>query len=412
MTSSRSSFPRAQRGAATVVVVLVLLGAILLGAAFANRGLLLEARMSANQARSTVAFEAAEAGLEWTLAQINRSARIGVDCRPDVAATTSFRERYLAMSSAGITGRLGAGGAPLHPACVRSASGWTCGCPTDGAASVSVPSGEEPAAAFTVDFLPGGQAGVLRVAVTGCADATCTAGKPSARVESAFALVPAIATAPAAPLTVRGNVGVGAAPLGLHNTDPAAGVALHAGGLVDAASARITMPAGASLADAFAGQDAALAALTGDRLFVSIFGLSKPAWQRQPVVRRLACSGDCSAGLAAAIGSEVTDPLVWVTGDASIAGPVTLGSPERPVAIVVDGRLELRDGVVLHGVVYAGAVTWSGSAAGAQLHGALVSESGYGGDAGADLHRDTGVLALLRTRTGSFVRVAGSWRDF
>ena len=412
-TRSVSPSMRRQRGAATVIVVLVLLGAILLGAAFANRGLLLEARMSANQARSTVAFEAAEAGLEWTLAQLNDTRRIGFDCRADAAAATSFRERYLVISPASIAGRPGASGATVHPACVRSASGWQCGCPVDGTAVPAAPSGEEPAASFTVEFAPGGQAGVLKVAVTGCADAACSAASPaSARVEAAFALVPALATAPAAPLTARGNVGIGIAPLGLHNPDPAAGVALHAGGTIDASAARLTLPAGASLAGAFVGQDAALAALDGDRLFTSLFGLSKPAWQRRPVVRRISCSGDCSADLAAAIGSEVTDPMIWIDGDASIAGPLTLGRPDRPVAIVAGGRLQLRDGVTVHGVVYAGAVAWSGSAAGAQVHGALISESDYGGDAAADLHRDAEVLTALRTRTGSFVRVAGSWRDF
>ena len=153
-------------------------------------------------------------------------------------------------------------------------------------------------------------------------------------------------------------------------------------------------------------------ALDSDRLFTSLFGLSKPAWQRQPVVRRIACSGDCSADLAAAVGSEITYPMIWIDGDASIAGPLTLGRPDHPVAIVVGGRLQLRDGVTVHGVIYAGAVAWSGSATGAQVHGALVSESDSGGDTAGALHRAAEVLAALRTRTGSFARVPGSWRDF
>ena len=407
------TFAARQRGAATVVVTLVLLAAMLLLAVFANRGLLLEARMSANQARSTVAFEAAEAGLEWTLARLNDTSRIGTDCRADTGGLSSFRERYLSMggSPSGFSGRVDvASSAPLRPACTRNGAGWACSCPTDAAAVPAAAADEDPAARFVVEFLPGRQQGVVRVVATG----TVVGSDAGARVEASYALAPALATAPAAALTTRGNIDAGSAAIGAHNTDPAsAGVALHAGGTITAASARFSGPAGASLADSVAGNDAALAALDGERLFVSYFGLSKATWKNQPVVRRLSCDGDCTADLAAAIGSELTNPMVWISGDASIDGPVTFGQADRPVAIVVDGRLQLRGAVTLHGVVYANGITWSGNGTGgAELHGALVSESGYAGDAAADLHRDTAVLAALRQHIGNFVRVAGSWRDF
>jgi hypothetical protein len=399
-----------QRGAATVVVTLVLLGAMLLLAVFANRGLLLEARMSANQARSTIAFEAAEAGLEWALVQLNGNARTGADCRPDTGGTTSFRERYLSMndSPSGFTGRVaGASGAPLRPACTRNGAGWVCSCPTDGPALLNH---EDATAAFVVEFLPGRQQGVVRIVATGSA----AGADATARVEASAALLPALASAPAAALTARGHIDAGSASIGAHNADPAsAGVALHAGGMIAAGSARFTVPAGATLANVVAGNDAALAALDGDRLFVSYFGLPKPAWSNQPTARRVDCAGDCTADLAAAIGSEVTNPLIWIGGDATIEGPVTLGRADRPVAIVVDGRLQLRGAVSLHGVAYANGIAWTGNvSSGAQVQGALVSESGYAGDAAPDLHRDAAVLTTLMRRTGSFVRVAGSWRDF
>jgi hypothetical protein len=36
----------------------------------------------------------------------------------------------------------------------------------------------------------------------------------------------------------------------------------------------------------------------------------------------------------------------------------------------------------------------------------------YRGNGAVDLHRDTAVLARLRSANGSFVRVNGSWKDF
>ena len=60
---------RTQRGAASLVVVMVLFFIITLVAAYTSRNLLFEQRTSANQYRSTLAFETAEAGIEWALAR-------------------------------------------------------------------------------------------------------------------------------------------------------------------------------------------------------------------------------------------------------------------------------------------------------------------------------------------------------
>ena len=88
-----------QRGAATLIFTMLLFFTMILVAGFVTRNLALEQRMSVNQYRSTQAFEAAEAGLEWALAQLNNPHQPGSDCTP-VASTvaTSFRERYLSFS--------------------------------------------------------------------------------------------------------------------------------------------------------------------------------------------------------------------------------------------------------------------------------------------------------------------------
>ena len=85
-----------QRGAAALIVTMMLFFAMVLVAVFVNRNLVFEQRSSANQLRSTQAFEAAEAGLEWALAQLDNPQRLAADCTPSTdAAATSFRSRYL-----------------------------------------------------------------------------------------------------------------------------------------------------------------------------------------------------------------------------------------------------------------------------------------------------------------------------
>jgi hypothetical protein len=46
------------------------------------------------------------------------------------------------------------------------------------------------------------------------------------------------------------------------------------------------------------------------------------------------------------------------------------------------------------------------------VRGALVSETSYQGDATPDLVYDPAILAALRSRSGMFARISGSWRDF
>lgn len=110
--------PSTQRGASTVIATLLLLVATLLVLLAANRQLLLELRLSGNQARSAEAFEAAEAGLEWATALLNSPAPIGTDCLAEAGAAQTFRARHLAIDTTGVAPRMLPGGsapAPLQP---------------------------------------------------------------------------------------------------------------------------------------------------------------------------------------------------------------------------------------------------------------------------------------------------------
>ena len=414
--------PKAQRGAAALIVTMVLFFAMLLAAAYANRNLVFEQRSSANQYRSTQAFEAAEAGLEWAQAQLNSAARIGADCQAstDPAAPT-FRERFLSRNATGLAGNTWSNGAlavPLQAACVRGEAGWTCSCPAQGHPQPAAPATPGLHPAFALEFVAGGKPGIVKLVSHGCTGpaGACAPGSTSkadasARVEVALGLLPALGTAPAAPLTARGRVNTAAA-LGVHNPDAGSGgLVVHAGGGIAAPLLRVTPPAGTPVADVLAGNDAALAALAPERLFNAFFGLDKTGWKNQPTVQTLACSGDCGAALANAVQATGGNPLVWVAGDLGLSGPLTLGSVQHPVVLVVDGAARFDGAVRVHGVVYCASMTWNNAGAGALLRGALITEGDVQGNGAPDLFYDATVLAALKSG-GSFARVPGSWRDF
>lgn len=415
-----------QRGAAALIVTLMLFFAMALTALFVNRNLVFEQRSAANQYRATQAFEAAEAGLEWALAQLNGNDRLGSDCRPATGAgAVSFRERYLQLDSAsgvrsGRTWNNAGTATALQPTCVRSGDGWACDCPSVGHPALSVSSSSEPLPAFSVAFQPGDRPGLVRLIATGCSSlgGACLPGSSTttdatARNEVQLGLLSALVAPPPAPLTVRGAVEAGTATLGLHNADAASGgLLVRAGGDIHAAQARRTVPAGSTLADALADHDAALAALDGEALFKAHFGQPKAAWKAQPAVRRLACEADCGETLRRSIDTTGA-PLLWIDGDLPLRGPLTLGSRERPAVIVAEGAVRIEGAVVIHGLVYGASLSWNGiDGAGALLRGAAIVEGGYAGNGAPDLYFDAALLALLKGQSGSFARVPGSWRDF
>ena len=420
--------PSTQRGAATLVVTLVLSVALLLTAVFVNRNLVVEQRASAHQVRSTQAFEAAEAGLEWAVARLNEPAPIGSGCLPsNDPAATSFRERYLNhdrtnATFAVTTWNQGGVPSPRQIACVHSGSGWACSCPASGPPSLPAPGGTGTSAVFMLQFRADAQAGIVRLVSTGCSSlgGACASGTGStpdatARVEVALGLVPGLKTAPAAALTARGAVDAGGAALGLHNSDVASGgVAVHAGGVVAVAQARVTAPAGSTTDNTIVGDDTTLASQSSDAFFASYFGMGRADWQAQPVVKSLSCDGgNCADSLLAAIEPRVVRSLIHVAGDLRLDGPAVLGTPQRPVLIVVDGAAQLRGAVTIHGLLYSRTLSWDDTtAAGALLRGAAITEGNYSGQGAPDFFYDAAVLSLLKTNTGSFARVNGSWRDF
>jgi hypothetical protein len=404
---------------------MLLFFAMVLVAVFVNRNLVFEQRSAANQYRSTQAFEAAEAGLEWAQAQLNNARRIGADCEPAADPTAvSFRARYLTFvrDSASFTpATWSPSGVPtaLQSACVKAAAGWSCSCPANGLPVLPAPAGASAAPAFVLQFLPASRPGVVRLQSIGCTSlaGACqpgagTTADATAKVEIALGLVGAMPAPPAATLTTRGAFDADAAPLGIHNPDPATAIAVHAGGSVAAAQARLSGPAGAGAAGLVVDGDSALAAMAPDRFFASYFGVDKAAWRQQPGVTRLSCAGDCSAALTAAVASAADAAMVWVEGDLTLSGPLTLGSAQRPVLIVSSGAARLDGSVVLNGALYAASLRWDHTAGGAVLRGAALSESGYLGDGAPELVYDAAILAILKADAGSFARVSGSWRDF
>lgn len=406
----------AQRGVATLVVVVLIYVAMALTVVFANRSLIFEQKTSANQYRSTLALESAEAGLEWATAMLNRKGTIGTNCEPATGAgTAAFKDRYLTVDPA--DGTLTANAGVTHAACVTNqlGAGWTCSCPAAGTA----PSPAAPATAtgfnpgFSVVFTDSPTTGTVNVTAYGCTatiTGTTCGGDAAAMVTVTLGQLSGLATPPASPLTARGSVAIGNAALGVHNGTPSTnGITINAGLGIDARNARITTVPGTPPTATLVGNDSSLANTTEDQMFQSFFKVPKA--QYKSVSHVVTCSPCTETDLLAAYAAG--ERQIWVDGDLEVNANVDIGTANDPIILVVDGDVHFNGDIELYGVVYSTGMTWDNTGGGgALIRGAAISEGNYTGNGTPDYYYDPNVLNRLRNTLTSFVRVPGSWRDF
>lgn len=427
-----------QQGAAALVIVMMLFFIMSLVAAYASRNLIFEQRISANNYRSTQAFDAAEAGLEWAIAMLN-GGRIDEVCSPSTdPVQKSFRERYLQPNAAGVL-------PALNPSCVRSNDGWSCSCPIAGNPVLDAPATIEAAPTFRLTLQAAtGRPELVRVSIEGCSSfgTPCVAAgsraDANAKVEAMLGQAPALTQTPVAAITVRGALD--AATADFVNPDTT-GIAINAGGATNAP--RVTGPAGMSASRAqsalVVSNDPSLSGVTpagglskGEMMFLATFGVPPAAFRVQPAVVRLSCGDGCGAALQDA---AVRFParMIWIDGDLDLSADTVLklGSAASPLLLVVDGNINWAAGsdVFIHGLLYVRGASWASVGATATVLGALIAEGEAAMDP-ADDGRFTIVgeprfvfdaavvdhLKEVQARRvfdfGSFARLPGSWRDF
>ena len=449
-TARRQPTPR---GAASLIVVMLLFFLMALVAVYTSRNMIFEQRTSANQYRSSQAFEAAEAGLNWALAQLN-GGRIDGACLPTNALTqTSFRARYIDNIDA--QGRMTLktttpAGAPavLLPSCIfdPQVNNWRCDCPY--AAAPNLPTvtaaGQKPMFRVRLEYLPAAPnipSNVIRIVSAGCsrADAACLAANPSAPPGDAIAVLSALvtlrsslSTVPGAALTARLGVNGGTGSLGLTNLDAGTqGMTVLSGGAVSGVGVSVmpfSLPGTPPEESVGAGDDR-LAGFrsfagfsTGDRMFGAIFGMSPDTYRDQPGAVRLDCAAGCNAATVNTEAARNPGKLLWLNGDLTVDGNIgaapTAGilatselAAARPVMIVVTGNVTLSSGT-LYGAVYSRSASWNRGLGSTRVDGALVAEGEFIGSGSQRVFYEPEILNELRTRSGTFVRVPGGWRDF
>lgn len=429
---------RTQRGAASLLVALMLLLGGTIIAFFANRGFIFEQRTSANQYRATKAFELAEAGVEWALGKFNEGVPLvaGTSCVTGGAATdTTFRGRYATPTA-------GSGGAPgllavntaLMPRCRVSHTGAaTCDCQTVAGTAAALGTAANDQGYFGVRFAPvAGDAAAVEIIARGCTsgDAVCD---PNATGSSADATavvrviakaVPVLPSGPAAALTAR-SVAVTTGNLNVVNTDsPSNGITIHAGAAVPTGPrTAVYTVAGSPTRASILDNDPRINNTTPaneEALFAGLFGQTLASYSTvDPDVTRISgcAAAACATQVMSVIDSGVHNPRFFVDGDIAFSNN-TVGSAVNAVVIVASGSITMGASVTAHGVFYAATVPSRtgdfNSTGDATVYGAVVARGAFsktGAGTTLNIVYDPSLWRISSAPTGRLVRVPGSWRD-
>lgn len=417
-----------QRGAATLVVVMVLFLVMALLAGYANRSLVFEQRIANGYYRASVAQEMSEGGVDWTVAMLNGTAVDG-SCAPVATGGTRFVDMYLNVSAADRSAqRLITKGGALAADCARTGNALVCRCPAANARTAQAPTVVNGAFVPTfgvqlaTDTAP--RYGNFLVNSQACSDGSIDVCRSGTDVRSkntlsiseqvgGVAFIAAVPTSPSSPLTVRGTLTTtGSGGLGLHNSDPtASGSLVLAGGALTGTlldNRMDTLPGTpASMSQTF--NDSRLSGMNAATFFQSYMGMTASRYANHPAARVVTCpaAGDCGPALLAAY--DAGQRILLVNGPLEISSNVVIGTVARPVVILANGAVVLNGPFQLTGLLGAlGNLDWVNTGGlTSQITGMVLVQDNMTADGAMDIVYRQDVADQLRNRVGSYARVSG-----
>jgi Tfp pilus assembly protein PilX len=428
---------RPSRGAATLLVSMLLLFTSSIVVFYLNRGLLFDQKSSANQVRSTSAFEVAEAGIEWATGMLNSPYDITTSCAPLTTVLNSFRKKYL-MTGAGSSW---APATTTYPGCKINGTTLTCSCPAVPAAGAEAVAtlGTAVQPSFTVAFSAVGDPQAVRVTSTGCVaqagvckpptglSAATTANSDAwAQVSVILKVKPLLRTIPASALTCGTSCNVGGS-YNLRNHEVASnGYLINAGTSVTLGSGTYQTIPGQPVANAMIGNDTSLSAIaasdptcSASALFKTYFGVTMPQYAALKDTKTIAgCdqANACGSLVQAAMAAGWKN-FYFPDGFAlSNSAPFTaMGAPgaNNGVMIVSPSGIDITGGITIYGMVFSNSADLNDVGTGsANINGAMVTCTGYNSNGNGTLNYDSNALGGPSPTSGTMARVPGSWRDF
>lgn len=381
------SFPR-QSGMATLGIVLGLLLAITLSAIYTAHFLLREQKTTANTYRAIKAAEAAEAGLEWGMAQLS----VATFASQKILDTTPV-------------------------------DGWV------DANTTQAPTGLLPAdVGFQVTFSNPvkNNLKLLTVSSVGCADgcSPCLATCPVQRTVQRRVVL----GAPLFPKPLRAaviaknqaNLTLNAKAHNLYTDQPGSDLTVWSGGGSSYSNGSGTVNTTGNYNTATSDpttrqNDTLLASATMDGFFQMFFNGTQAAIKS--ALPNVACGSTCNAQL-----NGITGQALWITTPLVLTANNVIGSPTSPVILITTQDCQISESNQIYGVLYCNNLYGVGTGTKTStVYGGVVVQNNYTVSKVPDVHYDPAIMSALVNQFshdsgggggsgGS--RVSGSWRDF
>lgn len=425
MSSINFTVRKRQRGAATLLVTMVLLFSTSIIMLYLNRNILFEQKTSANQMRSTMALEMAEAGMEWATGMLNTAYDIDANCAFLTTTNISFRRKYVQTKWNDATNPTTDvfPATTTYPGCKVNGNTTTCSCPpvpSSGSATATLGAATLPG--FTVALSATGDPEAVRVVVTGCTaqasactPATASNSDATATVSTILKLRPLLRAAPASPLTCGTSCAVGGS-YNIVNRDVAtSGILVNAGTSITSGNGTTyTSIPGQPGANALVGNDASLSALSSadstcsnSSMFSAYFGTTIAEFAASPMTKTITDSSDVDAAYA-----DGWRSFYFPNGFTRNNSSGNLGTASDPVTLVSAAGFDLNGNIDIYGMIFSNSSNVNDVGTGtANIHGALVTCAGYNNNGNGTLEYDPDVLKGVRRSTGTLARTAGSWTD-
>lgn len=334
---------KGQKGAAILIITVILLTVALLGMVYLASEGVFQQKTAANQTANTQAFEAAEAGVEFGLLYLN--------------ANTST---ILASASGGYI-NYGPGDSNITNITLTNNS------------------------KYSIVYTNPTQNNYNILTITSSGVGPDGASTRAVR-EQVIRSTSSLSTA-----TTIGNIsskGVGGNITGIS--------AISSGGTADPA---------AVASGTITSNDSTLSSMTGDQLFMSIFGVSKATMQSQSTYY----SNGSHVPWASLSG------INWINSNVTLASNTTSGSVASPIVLIINGNLTMAGSgtPTINGIVY---VIGTASLAGTSvINGLLFSEGGINFFGTSNLDFNSTIANNLLGSGSiivSYLGIPGSWKDY
>ena len=352
-----------QKGGTILTLLIFLMSGMVMSLGWVHHQILFSQQSAQNDAMRSQAMALAETGFSWAQAYLN--------------SAHSAARSLCSFSPGQPTLRAQAG---HFLACQHQASSWSCQC-GQYLALENLPS--NPGPSFLIELLPSQMQRSIKVRSRACVEGgVACLNQAQAELHQTWSLMGGLHHMPNAALLALGSVHISG------SSDP-----IH----------------GNNITNFFKYPLMSQPVKQSSELFKFMFGFDQHEWQTQTSLRTLDCEAPCSDNLT----KNLADPSVTMIhlSKLHIDSPITLGSADRPVLLVVDGLAQLNAPTTLYGLLYAGRITSKAPESTLQIHGALVSETEITLEARPMLHFDPLLLQKLQNSTGSYIRMPATWTD-